>query len=103
MAYLAVSIDGEERIYSNKPIADGAGWWVCKGYLDQCVTLPPGSIAKLIGRELTWEELNKQMKAKDLEMEYKLKMQAYDEAKEKVKSMTNRELLEEIYVMLKTR
>lgn len=47
------------------------------------------------------EELNKQMKAKDLEMEYKLKMQEYDEAKEKVKSMTDRELLEEIYVMLK--
>lgn len=43
------------------------------------------------------------MKAKNLEMEYKLKMQAYDEAKEKVKSMTDRELLEEIYVMLKTR
>lgn len=49
------------------------------------------------------EELNKQMKAKNLEMEYKLKMQAYDEAKEKVKSMTDRELLEEIYVMLKTK
>lgn len=56
MAWLAVSIDGTERIYSDKPIADGAGWWVCKGYLDQCVTLPHGSIAKLIGRELTWED-----------------------------------------------
>lgn len=49
------------------------------------------------------EELNKQMIAKQLETEYQLKMQALDEAKEKVKSMTDRELLEEIYVILKTR
>ena len=60
------------------------------------IRIPQRQLARL-------EELNKQMKAKNLEMEYKLKMQAYDEAKEKVKSMTDRELLEEIYVMLKTR
>lgn len=49
------------------------------------------------------EEWDKQTKAQLLETEYKLKMQAYDEAKEKVKSLSDRELLEEIYVMLKTR
>lgn len=49
------------------------------------------------------EEVNKQMRAKQLETEYQLKMQAYDDAKENVKSMTDRELLEEIYVMLKTK
>ena len=60
MAYLAVDKDGAEWVYSTKPQREPR-WddgdqtdsvWIS----DELVELPHGSIAKLIGRELTWSD-----------------------------------------------
>ena len=54
MAYLACDADGSEFIYNTKPMRDNkTRVW---GGVTKCIELPPGSIAKLIGRELTWED-----------------------------------------------
>ena len=56
MAWLAVDRDGSEWIYLNKPAR------FCDKYLlayeDDCsqIHIPKGSIKKLIGRDLTWED-----------------------------------------------
>ena len=52
MAYLAVDKGGEEYIYQTKPVKNVEDWE--DGFM--AILLPPGSIAKLIGRELTWED-----------------------------------------------
>ena len=63
MAYLACNKDGTETIYFRKPFRGVKsyhdGIWlpnkrVCDG--QTYINLPHGSIAKLIGRELTWED-----------------------------------------------
>ena len=57
MAYLAVDEDGTENICSAEPFRDEIVWVI--PYWDetaQLIELPKGSIAKLIGRELTWED-----------------------------------------------
>lgn len=56
MAYLCVDKDGSEWIFDWPPTrCKSAGWWaeICG---TSKVQLPSGSIAKLIGRELTWED-----------------------------------------------
>ena len=55
MAYLCVNPDGEELIFSDLP-KRGKWYWEYNWSNDVCVELPHGSIAKLIGRELTWED-----------------------------------------------
>ncbi|MBD5241443.1 MAG: fructan hydrolase [Barnesiella sp.] len=56
MAYLACDKDGTEWIFDWPPTrCKYAGWWA-ENYDTSKVQLPPGSIAKLIGRELTWED-----------------------------------------------
>ena len=58
MAWLAVDKDKKEAIHQNKPIKekgcfdDTEFWWSGNGR----VNLPSGSIEKLIGRKLTWED-----------------------------------------------
>ncbi len=52
MAWLAVDEDGTEVIYKREPVRNELKRWAEYPY----VTLPSGSIAKLIGRELTWED-----------------------------------------------
>ena len=56
MAWVAVDKDGEEYIYEHKPSRDK----ILMVYLNveetNYVTLPKGSIKKLIGRDLTWED-----------------------------------------------
>ena len=57
MAWLAVDRDGSENIYDIKPIRDlwvnrwdiitDDTWWI---------NLPNGTIEKIIGRKLTWED-----------------------------------------------
>lgn len=57
MAWLAVDGDGAESIYDIEPIRDLWGdkwdirtddtWWI---------NLPNGTIEKIIGRKLTWED-----------------------------------------------
>ena len=56
MAYLACDKDGTEWVFDNLPIRS-AGDWDSKSFEDESyVELPHGSIAKLIGRELTWSD-----------------------------------------------
>lgn len=77
MAWLAVDKDGTERIFKRRPsrVLDGRGtsvgieYWIdmhsinSESYYfnfrrgdDKSFVLPKGSIRKLIGRELTWED-----------------------------------------------
>lgn len=58
MAWLAVDKDGQECIFAFEPIRrkycfDAAE--ICD-IITNSVELPEGSIKKLIGRELTWED-----------------------------------------------
>lgn len=52
MAWLAVNIDGTERISQDKPYRLGDFWQEDYDLVD----IPYGSIQKLIGRTLTWED-----------------------------------------------
>lgn len=59
MAWLAVNGDGSERIFADKPYRNedprfGLQW--NGGWLSSYISLPKGSIKKLIGRELTWSD-----------------------------------------------
>ncbi|MBD5173823.1 MAG: fructan hydrolase [Bacteroidales bacterium] len=57
MAYLAVDKDGAEWIYDASPTRrKKTEEWSCEWPEDGQIELPKGSIAKLIGRELTWED-----------------------------------------------
>ena len=61
MAYLAVDKKGDEYIYEKKPLRSDMGYWkaIPSDYEDRdsdYLELPKGSIKKLIGRELTWED-----------------------------------------------
>lgn len=52
MAYLAVDQDGTECIYYDEPVREQDEWY----QFGDVIPLPKGSIAKLIGRELSWED-----------------------------------------------
>ncbi len=70
MAYLAVNKNGQEVISGNKPdrctnegfqarFNNATQWCEFEDYVGSCnlvVFLPKGSIKKLIGCELTWED-----------------------------------------------
>lgn len=58
MAWVACNADGEEVIYRDKPLRHFFfPYWIPNGNADnKYVTLPKGSIKKLIGRELTWAD-----------------------------------------------
>jgi hypothetical protein len=56
MAWLVVDgRDNTESVFEYKPIRANTGdfWHDCGG---NCVELPQGTIKKLIGRELTWDD-----------------------------------------------
>ena len=55
MAWVAVNKYNREYIYEEKPKRCYYGVWAQASLLDNAVELPKGSIKKLIGRELTWE------------------------------------------------
>lgn len=59
MAWLAVDDDGSESLYTNKPYRrtdpNYGSYWKVKGLIG-FVNLPKGSIKKLIGRELSWND-----------------------------------------------
>lgn len=126
MAYLYVGCNGTEYIFTLKTQREYDSWasW---GSSDS-IELPKGSIFKLIGRELTWkdepynlddmqrskldplcfqhvntsleDELYPERKAQRLQEQLE-RDRAY--WREEAKSLSDRELLEEIYVKLKTR
>lgn len=52
MAYVAADEDGIETIHKDKPFRH-KGCWQCG---DEEVNMPKGSIEKLIGKTLTWED-----------------------------------------------
>jgi len=56
MAYVAVDSGGDEYIYSSKPIRNREYqvWGIV--FDSQNIELVKGSIEKLIGRKLTWED-----------------------------------------------
>lgn len=65
MAWLAVNRDGTELITSGKPVRGwGCQWDFSKEisiegeliYMDAEIELPKGSIYKLTGKELTWDD-----------------------------------------------
>ena len=63
MAWLAVSPKGVERIFRNKPTFDWFEWLDEEEFYAECQTfetstdidLPSGTIAKILGYELTFE------------------------------------------------
>lgn len=62
MAYLAVDKDGTEAIYNVKPfrgtnkIKNNEEMWVLPSIGSHYIRLPKGSIKKLIGKDLTWDD-----------------------------------------------
>lgn len=52
MAWVAVDKNGEEWVYSNEPMREDGVFFE----FDSKVWIPSGSIEKLIGRKLTWED-----------------------------------------------
>lgn len=55
MAWLAVDKDGSEYIYKYEPERDrDEGQFNCNAF--DYIPLPTGSIAKLLGRALTWND-----------------------------------------------
>lgn len=59
MAFVATDKDGSEWIYSVIPIRGEKHWIIAHDDLisgEDYFELPKGSIRKLIGRELTWED-----------------------------------------------
>lgn len=63
MTWVAVDSDGTEKIFPSEPyrVAD---YWTCSMYtfLSGPMLLPKGSIKKLIGRRLTWEDVPVELK-----------------------------------------
>jgi hypothetical protein len=54
MIYLAVDKDGTEMIYGMPPKKNQElGWWY---HQESCFELPTGTIEKLTGKPLTWED-----------------------------------------------
>ena len=53
MAWVAVDKDGFEAIYEEEPCREFDCVWAPE---INFIHLPPGSIKKLIGRELTWSD-----------------------------------------------
>ena len=53
--WLAVDKDGTETISDDYLVRDGDIWNTIGGYSDYFI-LPKGSIEKLIGRKLTWDD-----------------------------------------------
>lgn len=55
MAYVGVDIIGEEFICNTEPKKDGDTYYIDDDY-DTYVDLPKGTIKKLIGHDLTFED-----------------------------------------------
>lgn len=62
MAWVAVSKDGKEGIFTHKPTrVEKLGLWYDEAeyggvFYDTEISLPKGTIKKLIGRELSWKD-----------------------------------------------
>ena len=62
MVYVAVDKDGTEVIFNDKPvrginnIKGNCNQWALNSVTSKYIVLPKGSIEKLIGRTLTWDD-----------------------------------------------
>ena len=61
MAWLAVDKNNDECIFEDKPNLNRWGYWECMisyegEMVNMMIDLPKGTIKKLIGKELTWED-----------------------------------------------
>ena len=56
MAWVAVDADGSEFIYDEQPVRYGRWWNAGLTAGSNIVKLPIGTIEKLLGRVLTWED-----------------------------------------------
>lgn len=60
VVYLAVNFDKSEWIFSsqmcNKPVRGQMHWTRANIHTDNMVRLPYGTIARILGRELTWSD-----------------------------------------------
>ena len=64
MAWLAISPKGVERIFRNKPTFDWFEWLANEEFYAECqsfetsteIELPSGTIEKILGRPLSFEE-----------------------------------------------
>lgn len=55
MAWVAVDKDGTEWVFDSKPVRLAIQWEI-DGWDSVAIELPPGSIERLIGRKLLWED-----------------------------------------------
>lgn len=57
-AYLAVEPNGNELIFSEPPcrIDKHSCGWFCNSNTTQCVSVPRGTIKKITGKTITWED-----------------------------------------------
>jgi len=65
-AWVAVDKDGTENIFSNPPIRGSVrgfpvGRWVDEAPPPEVVTLPRGTIERLLGHTMTWEDEAKEL------------------------------------------
>lgn len=56
MAWVAVNKYNREYIYEKKPKRCSCGVWAQASLVYDVIELPKGSIKKLIGRELSWND-----------------------------------------------
>ncbi len=61
MAWVSIDKNGDEYIFQEKPVREETVWDIAKYpydyyHDDSCIELPKGSIKKLIGKELSWED-----------------------------------------------
>lgn len=58
MAWVAVDKDGTEFIYNPEPYRDTVYfmWYIESDFYSRAIQLPKGTIKKLLGRELIWED-----------------------------------------------
>ena len=58
MAWVATDKNGDEFIYGVRPYRREClgEWWPDEALDDDLIDLPDGTIEKLIGRQLTWED-----------------------------------------------
>lgn len=60
MAWLSVDSNGTENIFHHRPRTRYYGKWICydeQNWREYGINLPKGSIKKLIGRDLTFEDV----------------------------------------------
>jgi hypothetical protein len=64
MAFVCVGFNGEEKNCQCKPTRFDDRYWMMNPINNNSVSLPNGSIKKLIGRELTWNDEPVELKEK---------------------------------------